>query len=71
MSAMPESGRTGMRRPLGFFLLMLGFGLRLETPWQGVAWILLVAGGVIALLGLVELRAREHTTASVPRHDGE
>jgi hypothetical protein len=30
--------------PLGFLLVMLGFGLRLDTDWQGTAWVLLAAG---------------------------
>jgi hypothetical protein len=31
-------------RPVGFLLLMFGFGVRLDTGWQGVAWVLLAAG---------------------------
>ena len=31
--------------PVGFLLLMLGFGFRLDTGWQVLAWVLLVAGG--------------------------
>ena len=27
--------------PLGFFVLMLGLGLRLDTAWQGLAWVLI------------------------------
>ena len=38
----------GLLRPLGFVLLMLGFGFRLDTGWQGLAWILLVAGAACA-----------------------
>jgi hypothetical protein len=38
--------------PVGFVLLMLGFGLRLDTAWQGLAWLLLVAGTVCAAAGL-------------------
>jgi hypothetical protein len=31
---------------------MLGFGLRLDTDWQGLAWVLLVAGTLAAAAGL-------------------
>jgi len=44
---------AGGLRPLGFVLLMLGFGLRLDTDWQGVAWVLLVAGAAAAAAGLL------------------
>lgn len=44
--------KAGAWRPLGFVLLMLGFGVRLDTGWQGIAWVLLVAGGVAAAVGL-------------------
>jgi hypothetical protein len=37
---------AGAWRPLGFLLLMLGFGLRLDTEWQGVANALLGLGAV-------------------------
>ena len=46
------SDRTSVLRPLGFFVLMVGFGLRLDTAWQGVAALLILAGGVAAGLGL-------------------
>ena len=39
-------------RPLGLLLAMIGFGLRLDTDWQGTAWLLLVAGAVAVGLGL-------------------
>ncbi len=54
---------AGGGRPLGFVLLMLGFGLRLDSDWQGLAWLLLVAGAVAGgagLLGLHRRRDREH-----------
>lgn len=44
-------GRTGIG-PLGFFVLMLGLGLRLDTAWQGLAWVLTVAGAAAASAGL-------------------
>lgn len=31
-------------RVVGFLLLMLGFGLRLDTAWQELAWLLLLGG---------------------------
>jgi hypothetical protein len=40
-------------RPLAFFVAMVGFGLRLDTAWQGTASLLLV-GAVV--LGLASLR---------------
>jgi hypothetical protein len=39
-------------RPLGFLLVMLGFGFRLDSDWQALAWMLFLAGGAAALLGL-------------------
>ncbi len=45
-------------RPLGFLVLMLGFGLRLDSSWQGAAWVLLVVGGTATVAGLAAL-ARE------------
>ena len=45
-------------RPFGFFLLVVGFGLRLDTPWQGLAWVFLVAGTVSAGAGLWKLARR-------------
>ena len=46
------SPRTRALRPLGFFVLMVGFGLRLDTTWQRVATLVLLAGAVAAGLGL-------------------
>lgn len=48
---------SGVLRPVGFLLLMLGFGLRLDSDWQGTAWLLLGAGAVAAVAGLVRGRA--------------
>jgi hypothetical protein len=45
--------RAGALRPLGFFLTMLGFGLRLDTTWQRLGVVLLVAGGAAAAVGLL------------------
>ena len=39
-------------RPIGFVLLMLGFGVRLDSQWQAVGWLLLLAGAGAAAVGL-------------------
>ena len=45
---------------------MLGFGLGLDTPWQGVAWALIGAGALAAGAGLWSLgRFRRSNGASV------
>ncbi|MCW5891853.1 MAG: hypothetical protein KIT14_15120 [bacterium] len=56
----------GVLRPVGFLLLMLGFGLRLDSSWQGTAWLLLAAGAATAGLGLWRGRA----AAFVPEERG-
>jgi hypothetical protein len=48
---------AGELRPLGFFLMMLGFGLRLESTWQGIGLVLLLAGGAAGVAGLLQARA--------------
>jgi len=53
--------------PIGFLLLMLGFGLRLDTAWQGIAWILLVAGAITAGIGLARGRAGASVSATRER----
>ena len=62
---MTSSG--GLLRPLGFFLMMVGFGLRLDTSWMGGAWLCLVAGGACAGVGLW----RDSARAFVPPRAGE
>jgi hypothetical protein len=57
-------------RPLGFLLLMLGFGLRLDTPYQGIAWVLLATGALVTAAGLVLLAQRRRDDAFV-RPQGE
>ena len=47
---------AGVWRPLGFLILMLGFGLRLDSEWQGVAGVLLAAGAAAGGAGLWALR---------------
>lgn len=34
-------------RVVGFLLLVFGFGFRLDTGWQGLAWLLLLAGAAV------------------------
>ena len=70
MSAPAASMRDGIWRPLGFLLLMLGFGLRLDTPWQGLAWLLLAVGAAVAGRGFIGQTGRTGA-ASVPGRDGE
>jgi hypothetical protein len=60
----------GLWRPLGFLLLMLGFGLRLDSDWQGLATGLLVCGAVAAGAGLWTLRREAEDGAFVPPASG-
>jgi len=53
-------------RPLGFFLLMLGVGLRLDSEWQALAGALLIAGAVAAGAGLWALQREPVDGAFVP-----
>ncbi len=53
-------------RPLGFFLLMLGIGLRLDSEWQALAGVLLLAGAVVAAAGLWALQRAPVDGAFVP-----
>ena len=58
-------------RPLGFLLLMLGFGLRLDTSYQGIAWLLLLSGAFATVAGLLLLAQRRRDDAFVqPRGKG-
>jgi hypothetical protein len=52
------SSPDALWRPLGFFTLMIGFGLRLDTPFQMLASALIVAGALAGGLGLWMLRRR-------------
>jgi hypothetical protein len=57
-------------RPLGFLLLMIGFGLRLDTEWQGVAAAFTALGAGAGILGLIALVRRPVPRAFVARGDG-
>jgi len=57
---------AGVWRPLGFLVLMLGFGLRLDSEWQGVAGALLGLGAVAGGAGLWALRSEAAGGAFVP-----
>jgi hypothetical protein len=52
-------------RPVAFLVAMLGFGLRLDTAWQGTATALL---GLAAVLAAAALRPTR-PGASVPGDD--
>ena len=58
-------------KPIGFVLLMVGFGLRLDTGWQAAAWFFLVAGAICGAGGFY-LGARRETSpaAFVPPPGG-
>lgn len=62
---------AALARPLGFLLLMLGFGLRLDTSWQILAWLLLAVGAAVSALGLFGPESPAAASASVPPADGE
>ena len=57
---------AGVWRPLGFLILMLGFGLRLDSEWQGVASALLGFGAVAGGAGLWALWREADGGAFVP-----
>jgi len=57
---------AGVWRPLGFLILMLGFGLRLDSEWQGVAGALLGCGAIAGGAGLWALRREATAGAFVP-----
>ena len=46
-------------RVVGFLLLVLGFGFRLDTDWQRLAWLLLLAGAAVTGRGLWLLWQRD------------
>jgi hypothetical protein len=49
---------------VGFVGLVHGLGLRLDSSWQGTAWVLILAGGALLAWALV-------TEASVSQPGGE
>jgi hypothetical protein len=52
--------------PLGFLLVMLGFGLRLDTGWDRLAGLLLAAGAVACAFGLAGPRAPGRSASDGP-----
>jgi hypothetical protein len=52
-------------RPVGFLLLMIGLGLRLDTSWQTFAAVLIVAGAAAASRGFRRPARREEPRAFV------
>jgi hypothetical protein len=45
-------------RPIAFLLAMVGFGVRLDTAWQGTGAALLVVAAVLAAAGLRPMGTR-------------
>jgi hypothetical protein len=52
------SAPDGTWRPLGFLLLVIGLGLRLDSPWQGLASVLIAVGALGGGVGLWMLARR-------------
>ena len=50
-------------RVVGFLLLVLGFGFRLDTEWQRLAGLLLLAGAAVTGRGLWLLWQRDARSA--------
>ena len=48
---------------VGFVLLVLGLGLLLDTEWQRLAWLLLLAGAAVTGRGLWLLTQRDAGSA--------
>ena len=61
----------GKSRPLGFLLLVLGLGVRMDSRWDILAWLLIGAGTATAAVGLWALARLGTHEAFVPRRAGE
>jgi len=61
----------GKARPLGFLLLVLGLGVKMDSEYDAFAWLLIVAGAATAAVGLWELLRLGTREAFVPRRAGE
>lgn len=59
------TGSDALWRPVAFFALMIGLGLRLDTGWQAVAWVLILGGAVGGAVGIAGLARRRGPDASV------
>jgi hypothetical protein len=66
-----EPAPDGIWRPVGFLLTMLGFGLRLDTPWQALGGLLIFGGAMAAGAGLWPLVRRRRVGAAFARSAGE
>ena len=66
-----SSAPGGKSRPLGFLLLVLGLGVRMDSGWDVVAWLLIGAGAATAASGLWALVRPGTREAFVPRRAGE
>jgi hypothetical protein len=58
------AGTDSTWRSVGFLVLMVGLGLRLDTRWQGFAWMLIVLGAAGGGVGLWLLNQRSGRSAS-------
>jgi hypothetical protein len=56
-------------RVIGFLLLVLGFGFRLDTEWQRLAWLLLLAGTAVTGRGLWLLWQRDAAAVDAFVHE--
>jgi len=61
----------GKSRPLGFLLLVLGLGVRMDSSWDLLAWLLIGAGAATVAIGLWALARPGMREAFVPRRAGE
>ena len=61
----------GKARPLGFLLLVLGLGVKMDSGYDGLAWLLITAGAATAAVGLWGLLRLGTREAFVPRRAGE
>lgn len=57
MSVAGEGARGAVLRPTGFVLLMLGFGIRLDSGWQGLACAVLLVGSIVTAAAFVRWKA--------------
>ena len=61
----------GKSRPVGFLLLVLGLGVRMDSSWDLLSSLLIGAGLVTATIGLWALARPGMRGSFVPRRAGE
>ena len=61
----------GKSRPLGFLLLVLGLGVRMDSSWDVLSSLLIAAGATTAAIGLWALAHPGTHESFVPRRAGE